>query len=61
MYGMPPGKAKAVQEIIDAAVRGTLPASQGLALCRESPELMTLALLSAGKQIAELLGNFEGE
>ena len=54
MYGMPPGKAKAVQEIIDAAVRGTLPASQGLALCRESPELMTLALLSAGKQIAEL-------
>jgi hypothetical protein len=54
MYGMLPGKAKAVQEIIDSAVRGTLTASQALALCRESPELVTLALLSAGKQIAEL-------
>lgn len=50
---MPPGKAKAIQEIIDAAVRGTLTAAQALALCRESPELVTLALLSAGKRIAE--------
>ena len=53
MYGMPPGKAKAVEEIIDAAGRGMLTASQALALCRESPELVTLALLSAGKRIAE--------
>ena len=50
---MCPGKANAVQGIIDAAVRGTLTAAQALALCRESPELMTLALLSAGKHIAE--------
>jgi len=50
---MPPGKAKAVQELIEAAVRGTLTAAQALALCRESPELVTLALLSAGKRIAE--------
>ena len=53
MYGMPPGKAKAVEEIIDAAVRGRLTASQALALCRESPELVTPALLSAGQRIAE--------
>jgi transposase len=52
--GMPPEKAKAVHQIIEAAVRGTLIASQALELCRESPELVTLALLSAGQRIAEL-------
>jgi len=51
---MKPGTAKSVDALIDAIVRGELNEAQTLRLCTESPELVTLALLSAGKRIAEL-------
>jgi transposase len=53
---MQPGKAKSVGALIDAAVRGELDEGEALRLCRECPELVTLALLAAGKRIAELQG-----
>ncbi len=39
--------------MIDAAVRGELSRTQGLRLCRDNPEVITLALLAAAKRIAE--------
>lgn len=51
---MRPGTAKSVAELVDAAVRGELDQTQALQLCAECPELVTLALLAAGKRIAEL-------
>ncbi len=53
---MQPGKAKSVDGLVDAAVRGELDAAEALRLCRRSPELVTLALLAAAKRIAELQG-----
>ncbi len=53
---MKPGTAKSVDALIDAVVRGELDEAQTLRLCTESPELVTLALLAAGKRIAELQG-----
>lgn len=53
---MEPGTAKSPEALIDAVVRGQLDEAQTLRLCRESPELVTLALLAAGKRIAELQG-----
>ncbi len=50
---MQPGKAKSVGALIDAAVRGELSTSQALRLCKDNPEVITLALLAAGKRIAE--------
>ena len=40
--------------LIDALVRGELDQDQTLQLCQKSPELVTLALLAAGRRIAEL-------
>ncbi len=53
---MQPGKAKSIDGLVDAAVRGELDAAEALRLCRRSPELVTLALLAAAKRIAELQG-----
>ncbi len=53
---MKPGTAKSVSALIDAVIRGELDEAQTLRLCTESPELVTLALLAAGKRIAELEG-----
>ena len=50
---MQPGKAKSVGALIDAAVRGELTRAQVLRLCKDNPEVITLALLAAGKRIAE--------
>jgi hypothetical protein len=50
---MPPGKAKSVDGLVDAAVRGELDEAEALRLCKQSPELVTLALLAAAKRIAE--------
>ncbi|MEE9296293.1 MAG: hypothetical protein V3W34_15210 [Phycisphaerae bacterium] len=50
---MQPGKAKSVGALIDAAVRGELSRAQGLRLCKDHPEVITLALLAAGQRIAE--------
>lgn len=48
------GTDKSVAGLVDAAVRGELDQAQTLRLCMECPELVTLALLAAGKRIAEL-------
>jgi transposase len=53
---MQPGKVRSVDGVVDAAVRGELDAAEALRLCRQSPELFTLALLAAAKRIAELQG-----
>ena len=53
---MQPGKAKSVDGLVDAAVRGELDAAEALRLCRQSPELFTLAFLAAAKRIAALQG-----
>jgi transposase len=53
---MQPGKAKSVDGLGDAAVRGELDAAEALRLCRQSPELFTLALLAAARRIAALQG-----
>ncbi len=50
---MQPGKAKSVGALIDAAVRGELTRAQALRLCKDNPEVITLALLAAGQRIAE--------
>ena len=50
---MQPEKAKSVGAIIDAAVRGKLSRAQALRLCKDNPEVITLALLAAAKRIAE--------
>ncbi len=50
---MQPRKAKSADALIDAAVRGELDQGEALRLCKECPELVTLALLAAGKRIAE--------
>ncbi len=50
---MQPGKAKSAGALIDAAVRGELDQGEALRLCKECPELVTLALLAAAKRIAE--------
>ena len=50
---MQPGKAKSVGALIDAAVRGELTRAQVLRLCKDNPEVITPALLAAGKRIAE--------
>jgi len=51
---MQPGKVKSVGAIMDAAVRGELSRAQALRLCKDNPEVVTLALLAAGQRIAEL-------
>ena len=53
---MQPRKAKSVDALIDAVVRGELDEAHTLQLCAKCPELVTLALLAAGKRIAELQG-----
>ncbi len=53
---MQPGNAKSVGALIDAAVRGELSRTQALQLCKDNPEVITLALLAAGQRIAELEG-----
>jgi len=53
---MQPGKAKSVKALIDAAVRGELRESEVRLLCIQAPEIIILALLAAGKRIAELQG-----
>ena len=50
---MQPGTAKSAGALIDAAVRGELDQEEALRLCKECPELVTLALLAAAKRIAE--------
>jgi hypothetical protein len=50
---MQPEKAKSVGALIDAAVRGELTTAQVLRLCKDNPEVITLALLAAGQRIAE--------
>lgn len=50
---MQPGKAKSVRTLIDSAVCGELSRAQALRLCKDNPEVITLALLAAGKRIAE--------
>lgn len=50
---MQPGTATSVEGLIDAVVRGELDEAHALRLCTECPELVTLALLAAGKRIAE--------
>ena len=50
---MGPGKEKSAGALIDAAVRGELDQAEAVRLCKECPELVTLALLAAGKRIAE--------
>jgi len=50
---MQPGKANSVDALIDAAVRGELDEAKTLRLCKQCPELVTLALLAAAKRIAE--------
>jgi len=52
---MKPGKAKgsAAETLVQRAVRGELDESQVLKLCKECPELVTLALLAAVKRITE--------
>ncbi len=58
---MQPGKAKSVGALIDAAVRGELTRAQALRLCKDNPEVITLALLAAGQRIAELEGQNNGQ
>jgi transposase len=58
---MQPGKAESVGAIIDAAVRGKLSRAQALRLCKDHPEVVTLALLAAGQRIAELEGQKNGQ
>ena len=53
---MQPGKAKSVDALIDAAVRGELSRAYALQLCKDHPEVITLALFAAGQRIAELQG-----
>ncbi len=50
---MQPGKARSVGTLINAAVRGELSKTQALRLCKDNPEVITLALLAAGQRIAE--------
>ena len=49
-------KAKSVEALIEAAVRGELGEKEVRLLCEQAPELITLAFLAAGKRIAELQG-----
>jgi len=58
---MQPGTAKSAGALIDAAVRGELDQGEALRLCKERPELVTLALLAAGKRIAELQGQAQAQ
>ena len=58
---MQPGKAKSVGALIDAAVRGELSRTHALRLCKDNPEVITLALLAAGQRIAELQGQNNGQ
>jgi len=46
-------KAKATKALVAAAVRGELTKVQVLRLCKQDPELVVLALLDAGRRIAE--------
>ncbi len=50
---MQPGTAKSADAIIGAAVRGELSSSDTLRLCQDQPEVIVLALLAAGRRIAE--------
>ncbi len=52
--GMQSGKAKSVEVLIDAALRGKLTEAQALRLYKQGPEVVTLVLLAASKRIAEL-------
>ena len=58
---MQPRKVKSVDALIDAVVRGELDEAHTLQLCAKCPELVTLALLAAGKRIAELQGKSQGQ
>ena len=48
---MPPGKAKSIGALIDAALRGELSGARALRLYKENPEVITLALLAAANRI----------
>jgi hypothetical protein len=58
---MQPGKAKSAGALIDAAVRGELDEAKALRLCKECPELVTLALHAAAKRIADLQRQSHGQ
>ncbi len=57
---MQPGKAKSVGASIDAAVRGKLGRAQTMRLRKDNPDVFTLALLAAGRRIAEPEGRKNG-
>ena len=50
---MKPGTAKSVDALIDALVGDELDEAQMLRLCSQSRELVAVALLAAGKRVAE--------
>jgi len=50
---MPPGKAKSVGALIDAAVHGELNRAQAWRLCKDHPEVIIPGLPAAAKRIAE--------
>ena len=52
-WGMQPRKAKSVEGVVEAAVRGELGEKEVRLLCEQAPELITLALLAGAKRIAE--------
>jgi len=58
---MQAGTARSVGAIVDAAVRGKLSRAQTLRLCKDHPEVITLALLAAGRRIAELEAQENGQ
>ncbi len=47
---------KAIESLIQAALRGALTEAQGRRLAKENPEVLALALLAASRRIAELQG-----
>jgi transposase len=54
---MQAGKAKSVEGLIEAAVRGELTEAQARQLYKQGPEVVTLTLLAASTRIAELQGH----
>ncbi len=50
---MQAGTAKSVSALVEAAVHGDLSSAQLLRLCKDNPEVITLALLAAGRRIGE--------
>ena len=52
---------KAIDGLIQAALRGVLSEAQARQLSEQSPEIVVLALLAASKRIAELQGQSNGQ